>query len=734
MNTTTILQISDLHLGSMVRSIAMNPPRSAEKSCERLADFILSYVKSRRLGKIDLLLLSGDLVEKGALQEFEWFYKGFLLKMCRSGLFERALVVPGNHDVDWNVVRQRQLRQSEGDPLESFHSLFSKAYASWQRGLETYVPRSEALDVASERGILRLGGPAFFHEVVPFNSVELGGTVNPVLKPLLGDIQTKDGKLTVPDATIDPAFVHPEDFERYRQCLPETKTGLRIAVLHHNPLAYESESAKPYRFVNDGAFCSFLLEQNFDVVLHGHQHFSKVFRLGEHGLDGKEAGSKGGFLCIGAPSFGGSENNDQGFNLITLDRKDGESFVTMALERVKFTYDTNTGFKNPSQCSSSHLLPVAPLVDERLAFFDGMFRRLHSAEPLTSIKANPGQAQSEENKEAAFFRSMRRIREELQGIRAIYSLSVFPPARWSEKRLTEFFLPEARRTIMAAGHAAATTGFPANSWALHFHFSTPLHAAIRQALENSRRLRVSMVVRDQLDGGLRCSDRATGYLARALGLASAPHQNREQSLSIWDNVPSIRMNGNGEPDIAPALVEEAWLSMSDSGWTPSNQFQSGALEQLCEFPRIVLWPIETLHDRDEALACIEFHETCGFPLFWLDPSALRTPNGGTRQAMGHFHVFAKSDRSGQELRRARTAVNDTAGAMFAPEDMSNPVQELWNGGIPAGMPSDPTFLDEFVYLLGRKDVLLAADAWALSLFDEGRQLLADLSACQNDPS
>ena len=127
---------------------------------------------------------------------------------------------------------------------------------------------------------------------------------------------------------------------------------------------------------------------------------------------------------------------------------------------------------------------------------------------------------------------------------------------------------------------------------------------------------------------------------------------------------------------------------------------------------------------------MEFHEAFGFPVFWLAPDRLRY-QGRERQLAGHISIYADTDVDGKFLDAPRTRANDKTGNPWPePREDQSPIVQLWRGSsaddLPGGLATSPRqvrYIDEFVHLLGRPDLMLAADAIAMSALPDGREKL-----------
>ncbi|MGH8488881.1 MAG: metallophosphoesterase family protein [Gammaproteobacteria bacterium] len=787
-----ILHLSDLHAGQRFKKPFFQQ-HPLQKRCGRLLQ-IFNENTFGRLGlpSVDLLVLSGDLTDEGRREEFQALISHFLKPLTESGLVRNAIAVPGNHDVDWKLVRQ----PSEGlIPLHEFRSRISESRFEKLSAGRIFCPPAGSGDTL---GFLPLGDPAWC-QVVPFNSVNLGGTLHPDIKRYLKLDPKKaidDGKLGFEEneemftkrfgeaPPIDPAFISDDDLSSVHTTLdvntPAGHTPFRIAVIHHNPIAYSSEGSnpRPYRFLNDGAFNEFLIKHGFHLVLHGHQHVAELFSFSRAPSRGRATATahktspalENGFLCLGAPSFGAEDAPGIGFNLIAVERI--RDLATVHVQRLTWEHSSSGGLQELTRNESRHVVPLGDVDDRRRTLLHRLSIMVLNNDKLPELEREAGISATFEG---AFFGRLRDMRNDHKNIRAMYSLSVFPAELWSEKRLAEFFLPEARRNIARAAALAksletryqnvpnatlrdklrqiVTSGTPN----LLFRFSRPVHEAIRSAKSISEGLGITTLIRAAATGGqlpeLHIRDRTFIERNSARTTINTGCADKSDSLSIWDNVCSVggidfeseaceaeiaAMDIEGITSLLNRVsVEDMRFNLFDPpyGFEPKQTNNPTAISKLAEFPRILLWKGEDF-DSEEAIECIEFHENCAFPLFWIRPEMLRGTKG-ERKYIGHFTIV-DANRAGVSSRW-----NDAQGDEPGEPTGWNPnkVKSLWDNAPPHCLRDEPNLIDEFVHLLKRPDIMFAADAWAMRKMGASKWdalinhlNLIDLTAWMNEPS
>lgn len=756
-----LVHLSDLHAGQRFYEPASNKQDAIGEKCKRMFEAFTDHTfGSLKLTKIDLLVLSGDLTDRAQIHEFAGLVKHFIEPLIGSNIFKQVLAVPGNHDVDWKLVRKPNVDLS---PLSEFDQLSSRNFQNLPSG--RLISPTNAFGPTP--GFATLGATGWC-QVVPFNSVSLGGTAHPdIQRYLLLDPEKRDANVEFGYARnpkmmelderlgdippVDPAYVLSSDLDRTRRMLQmttePTRKPFRIAVLHHNPIPYRSEGPRPraYRFINDGAFNDYLVRNQFHLVLHGHQHLADLFYFSHLPPDGIASGLENGFLCLGAPAFGANDAYSIGFNIITIER--ARHLATVRIQRLTWGHDLGGDVRELTEKPSEHFVPLEVVDDRRRTLLKSLSTMVMNRDRVLELErlAGVGDAPSE----AGFFRQLRALRETYKNIRGMYSLSVFPPELWSDKRLAEFFLPEARRNIARAAALAKSLEVKCHNATdsavrsrvreiiksgtpnLLFRFSRTVHEAIQSARAISETLQVSNLVREALDARdvQNLNDRDLNFIKRTLARTEGHTGcvDKSCSFSIWDNVCSVAgidldndfWEGDLDTEATVGMsslldrvsVEDMRFNLYDPPYSfdPASVISSAARSQLAEFPRILLWTERDL-DSPSAIECIEFHENCAFPLYWIRPDALKNRSGTVRRYIGHFsivdaaitEVFGRwNDEKGNEP--------EGRPDEFYPDK----VKWLWHEAPPFALLSYPSFIDEFLHLLRRPDIMFAADAWAM---------------------
>ena len=303
-----ILHLSDVHLGSpSPRQFDSNDkfgldPRTRETIVTHLQRTLrsLGHTLTERGKKLDAVIVSGDLTNANQQDGYEQFTK--LLDELGEQLptSERVLVVPGNHDADWDI--------QPGDPakFKRFLDLVRGKYGSpLISGLdydETTVRRHTGTRKAAAP-ILQLDDVT----IVGFNSADFCGVREDqtstdweaVLDDYLADdlasayiTKREAAANTVEEAKMDlrrlrvqdMARIEPRQLDALRERFVGTSIAhaadedphLRIAVLHHpiGPVTGQEEIKAFETMTNLESVRSFLFDTGFHLILHGHKHES----------------------------------------------------------------------------------------------------------------------------------------------------------------------------------------------------------------------------------------------------------------------------------------------------------------------------------------------------------------------------------------------------------------------------------------------------------------------------
>jgi 3',5'-cyclic AMP phosphodiesterase CpdA len=257
-----VWQLSDIHFGKLNKTEP--DPRELAMQIGKIA---LDYPNVAP----QIVVVSGDVSSVAAADEFETFHKfcGHLSQaLWDKECPERVLVVPGNHDVSW---------QSDGtaDQMKGFVDGVAKKGACitpFGGAAETFSSGNISVRRLDPRpgtvppmALVKFGDydlevvlmvSGYFSGAVP-KEVQKALAALPVSVDALRDLLRRD------EGAVNREYL----FNLAK--LPKREAGLRVGVIHHNPIQYGIE-------VCANKFAPQLLESLYTkeatILLHGHVH------------------------------------------------------------------------------------------------------------------------------------------------------------------------------------------------------------------------------------------------------------------------------------------------------------------------------------------------------------------------------------------------------------------------------------------------------------------------------
>jgi 3',5'-cyclic AMP phosphodiesterase CpdA len=246
-----VLHLSDLHVGELHYKHRLTWPGGQLNPNEQSAgELIREDLQSLELsGRIDAMVLSGDLVCSGSPNEFrraQSVIEELLLEMNLD--LSRLLLVPGNHDIEWNpgslgVANYGKPVSREG--YDDFLKLLGKA------------PQGE-IDV-----------------------VEVTSRSNTVKLQLVGlDSNRVEGPQAAGIGFVsrDALVAAKKAVQEFRSNVPSDTQALNWIVVHHHifpatptPLS-EAEGRVVSIMANSAEILDYANQWKVEVILHGHEH------------------------------------------------------------------------------------------------------------------------------------------------------------------------------------------------------------------------------------------------------------------------------------------------------------------------------------------------------------------------------------------------------------------------------------------------------------------------------
>jgi predicted phosphodiesterase len=250
-----ILHLSDLHVGAEDDPDSLFQPLEAD-----LAD----HNEGLGLERLDYLVISGDITHRASPQEFEKAH-AFVSKLIKRFELnvERCIIVPGNHDLDWETEvytwrRKRHVRQEQLTPgafieagdgynlrddatyPERFKNFSQHFYHPLTQKRYPLAPEEQCLPVLFSEDRLQFLAMNSAWEIDEYFQDRASISAQALARGLPAAEQQRRDALT-----------------------PETRV-LRLGVWHH-PITGNGK-------IHDTAFVERLLQADVHLCLHGHVH------------------------------------------------------------------------------------------------------------------------------------------------------------------------------------------------------------------------------------------------------------------------------------------------------------------------------------------------------------------------------------------------------------------------------------------------------------------------------
>ncbi len=302
-----ILHLSDLHLGATDDPLNLLQPLIAD---------LTDRLDGPGVERLDHLVISGDLTNRASPQEFEKAYQFVSALIQEFGLTaERCIIVPGNHDLDWDVEvyvwkKKRQVEVSR---------LLPGSYRELADGL------LELRDEAKYPERFRNFSQHFYHPLHQKEYPLPAGQQCVVSSFFDSRLQflALNSAWQIDESFQDRSGIHEGALshglaEAERQLAEARRTGklrggdkvLRLSVLHHPITGNEK--------LQDDAFLKRLQQVDVRLCLHGHVHEDRADLLGYlHPTRKLHVMGAGSF---GAPTHHRPESVPRLYNLLEVRR------------------------------------------------------------------------------------------------------------------------------------------------------------------------------------------------------------------------------------------------------------------------------------------------------------------------------------------------------------------------------------------------------------------------------
>ncbi|UQA55667.1 metallophosphoesterase [Polyangium aurulentum] len=301
-----ILHLSDLHVREDADPMALLQPLAAD---------LEDRIDGLGIDRLDVLVVSGDVTNRAAPAEFEKARELVSGIIARFGLTaEQCVLVPGNHDLDWNEPVYRTVKKRSVDEK----SLLPGKYKP--QG-DLYEIRDDALYPNRFRNFSQY----FYHPLVqePYPLAPEGQCI-PLLYADLGlQFLALNSAWEIDEYFPDRSGAHPGALARglaaadlqIRRAREEGRLAARAPVLRiatwHHPVTGNEKMA-------DDAFVENLRKADVRLCLHGHVHEDRADLLGYlHPTRGVHVAGAGSF---GAPARERPESIPRLYNVIEIER------------------------------------------------------------------------------------------------------------------------------------------------------------------------------------------------------------------------------------------------------------------------------------------------------------------------------------------------------------------------------------------------------------------------------
>lgn len=273
-----IIHISDIHFGE---KHIFNPPKTPggetanESGYPTLFDSIKKDLAANNIENNDGSLyfcLTGDFVEKPTETNFSAAFN-FIndLKKAFNLNSDKILIVPGNHDVDYE---QNENNKRFNEYIEFYNNIYDTTH--------------------------KRSGISGIRIITKSNNI-IFACLNSSLFVRRGTEDSKIGRLS------DEQLNNLED-ELKSINNDEFQNSIKVALIHHHPVLIPSltEAERGYDAVfNSGSLIRILKKHHFQLILHGHKHNPHSFT--EDSLAAYEKQSREQILIVAGGSAGSSE-------------------------------------------------------------------------------------------------------------------------------------------------------------------------------------------------------------------------------------------------------------------------------------------------------------------------------------------------------------------------------------------------------------------------------------------
>jgi len=248
-----ILHLSDLHIGESTNPLDLLQP-------------LVTDLRSKRGGfyyeKVDCVVISGDITRKGKKAEFEIAQDFVEMLMKEVGVDgSRCVIVPGNHDMDWDVevysykkqidssmTKERYIEEGSGYLVRNDSKYFER-FLNFSTFYKNITKRDYPTSYQAEGVIYPFTDLGI--QILGFNSCWEIDENNPK-------------RISVNSGAVSKCLMEALELDKENEKENRPPIGLRIAVMHHPVNGKE--------MISNDAILDRLSSAEVRLLLHGHVH------------------------------------------------------------------------------------------------------------------------------------------------------------------------------------------------------------------------------------------------------------------------------------------------------------------------------------------------------------------------------------------------------------------------------------------------------------------------------
>ena len=286
-------------------------------------------IANSTVGKIDLILFTGDLGDKGHVEEVSQGME-FLIGISEALEVERGeiLIVPGNHD----------LNQQGEDVTEMFQNFTSVCNDNnISNYLNDFKPKQlykNDLQIISMNSCLGGNTKQFNY----FNESDYKSVVEKFQDNIDNIISSNPDYQDIKyQLNLDIPAIGMSQLNVINSLISENKTDISLIIMHHNAIPSTIAEIRPYSYLIDGGL--FLKKINVPnktiILLHGHTHESMEYITK---IPFKKTSNS--VLSIGVSGFDGISNGDNVANIISIYLDDDNHFIRLNIYQIIYQKPT----------------------------------------------------------------------------------------------------------------------------------------------------------------------------------------------------------------------------------------------------------------------------------------------------------------------------------------------------------------------------------------------------------